>query len=239
MTLFRVIGGGRAGLSFVSALQRSGWVCSNIYGPTDDISEAAVGVDVVLVAVPDHSIALVARAINPADAAIVHVSGATKLDALLPHQDRGSVHPLVSLPDPTIGADRLLDGGTFAVAGHPVALDVVNALGGRAIEINDEHRVLYHASAAIAANHLVALCAQVERVATALEIPVEPLWNLMATTLDNIRDIGAVAALTGPAARGDTSTIDAHLSVLPESEHQLYMSLAREAARLAGREPYP
>lgn len=239
MTLFRVVGGGRAGLSFVSALQRCGWVCADIYGPSDDLVDAATGVQVLILSVPDANIAEVAASIAPGDAVVLHVSGATTLDALLPHQRRGSVHPLVSLPDPTIGADRLLDGVSFAIAGDPAAAEVVAVLGGRAIDIDDEQRTLYHATAAIAANHLVALCGQVERLAVAVGLPEDTLWNLMATTLDNIRDIGAAAALTGPASRGDTSTIDAHLSALPDSEHELYRSLAREAARLAGRDPYP
>ena len=68
VTLFRVIGGGRAGLSFVSALQRSGWTCDKVYGPTDDVTGAAAGVKLVIVAVPDENIAAVAASIAPDEA---------------------------------------------------------------------------------------------------------------------------------------------------------------------------
>ena len=79
----------------------------------------------------------------------------------------------MSLPDPDTGAQRLAEGGVFAVAGDPVASQMVTALGGRAIAVEDDRRSLYHATAAIAANHLVVLCAQVSRLAAQVGIPVE------------------------------------------------------------------
>ena len=114
-----------------------------------------------------------------------------------PHQRVGSVHPLVSLPDPTIGAARLAGGAVFAVAGDPITVEVATALGGRPIDVPDEARARYHATAAVAANHLVVLCGQVERLAASVGVPVEAYWELMATTLANVRSAGAVSSLTG------------------------------------------
>jgi predicted short-subunit dehydrogenase-like oxidoreductase (DUF2520 family) len=47
--------------------------------------------------------------------------------------------------------------------------------------------------------------------------------------------IGPSAALTGPAARGDVKTVEAHLAALPADERDTYRALAAEARRLAGR----
>jgi predicted short-subunit dehydrogenase-like oxidoreductase (DUF2520 family) len=41
--------------------------------------------------------------------------------------------------------------------------------------------------------------------------------------------------LTGPAARGDVKTVEAHLAALPADERDTYRALAAEARRLAGR----
>jgi len=233
-----VVGPGRAGLSFAGALTASGWRCVRTLGRHDDLRSAAADCDVVLVTVPDDRIAAVALAIAPGRAVLVHASGAKGLDVLKPHPLRASVHPLMSLPDPATGADKLRRGGVFAVAGDPVAERIVNALGGRPVTVDDDHRALYHATAAVAANHLVALCAQVERLAAQAGVPLAPYWDLMETTLENVRRSGAIPSLTGPAARGDTSTISLHLEALPTDERTLYLALANEAARLAGRPPY-
>ncbi len=219
------------------ALERAGWSCIGTLGSGDDPAQAAADGDLVILAVPDDVITTVARSVHPGPAVLVHLSGAATLDRLDPHPRRGSVHPLVSLPDPETGAERLAAGATFAVAGDPMATRIVEALGGTAIEVPDEHRARYHAAAAIGANHLVALCAQVERVAAAAGVPASAYWELMARTIDNVRTTGAAAALTGPAARGDHATLAAHLDAIDPAEHDLYLALADAAATLAGRPP--
>ena len=79
---------------------------------------------------------------------------------------RAVLHPLVALPDPERGAERLR-GAWFGVAAEATRwpLEVVAALGGRAVAVAEDDWVRYHAAAVIASNHLVALLGQVERVA--------------------------------------------------------------------------
>lgn len=198
----------------------------------DDVGPS---VDLVLLAVPDGAIADVAASIPAGDAVIAHVSGACDLDVLHPHRRTGSIHPLMSLPDPETGSRRLLDSCTFAVDGDPLMNEIAVALGGRPIEVPGPKRALYHATATVAANHLVALCAQVDSLANEVGIPVDAYWRLMSTTLDNVARVGAVAALTGPAARGDWDTIRSHLAVLPtDVDRDLYLALCERAASLAG-----
>ncbi len=235
---FSVIGPGRAGRSLVSALEDSSWICRRLYGREHPIVDAAADVDAVFLAVPDDAIAAVAHAVRPGLAVVLHLSGAKGLDVLAPHARTGSVHPLASLPDPATGAEVLRSGIVFAVAGDPLARATVDALGGRPVTVADERRSLYHATASVAANHLVALCGQVERLAAESGVPVDAYWALMAATLGNVRQSSPVSSLTGPASRGDLRTLADHLDALPEGEHDLYRLLAAEAARLAGR-PLP
>lgn len=230
---FAIIGPGRAGSALARALSHSTWRNDGVYHrqfPSDLTSRT----DTVILAVPDEAIVSVAKALVPGSGVVLHLSGATGLDVLAPHP-AGSVHPLMSLPDADTGARRLLGGATFTISGHPRAAELVAQLGGTSVEINDDQRALYHSTAAIAANHLVALCAQVNRLAQLIEFPCDPFWELMETTLANVRAKGPLAALTGPAARGDLATLRRHVEALPAAERDLYRLLATEAGRLAGR----
>lgn len=230
-----IVGSGRAGGSFHGALGAIGWTCELRSSRSATLPNLA-DVDLVLLTVPDAAIAEVAAAMPPTGGVIAHVSGACDLDVLAPHDRVGSIHPLMSLPDPETGSRRLLDHCTFAVDGDPLVTELATALGGVAIEVPGPERALYHATAAIAANHLTALCAQVESLATVVGVPVDAYWTLMSTTLDNIADVGPAAALTGPAARGDWDTVRTHLDALPtDDDRRLYFALCEHAAHLAGR----
>ena len=233
----RIVGRGRAGTSLASALAAVGWRVETL-GRGDPVAAAAEGVDAVVIATPDDVIALVASSIVPVpDTVVLHMAGSRGLDELLPHRRRASLHPLASLPDAHVGARRLAAGATFAVAGDAWALAIVDALGGSCFEVPDDRRAAYHAACCIACNHLVALMAQVERVASSADVPFGPLLQLARDTLENVQALGPRASLTGPAARGDVATLASHLAALDADEHSLYSALAREAGALAGRGP--
>jgi len=236
MRRVRIIGPGRAGSSLAAALGRCGWFVGPLLGRHDDVSSAAEGVDLLVVATPDRVVAEVAASVGTdTDTVVAHLSGALGLEALAPHVRRAACHPLVSLADADRGADQLCGGAWFAVAGDPLVEEVVEALGGRSFTIDDANRATYHAAAVLASNHLVALLGQVERVAGPLGIPLDAFLDLAEGSLANVRALGPADALTGPAARGDEATIDRHLSVLPADERAAYEVLADLARRLAGR----
>jgi predicted short-subunit dehydrogenase-like oxidoreductase (DUF2520 family) len=229
----RVIGRGRAGRSLSIALGRAGWGLGGVLGREDDVSEAAQGVDLLVIAVPDDSVATVAASVSPVPTTVIaHLAGSLGLDVLEPHVRRGALHPLASLPSPEVGAERLR-GAWFAIAGDPLVSAVVEALEGRSFEVSDERRAAYHAAAAIASNHLVALLAQVERVAEGADVPFDAYLDLVRATVENVAALGPADALTGPAARGDEATIARHLAALPEGERELYEVLAEACRKLA------
>ena len=223
MPIVRVIGPGRAGSSLSAALGRVGWTVLPPLGRGDDLADAGCGVDGLVVATPDDSVAAVAAAVRPrAEVVVLHLSGSLGPDVLSPHPRRGALHPLVPLPDAETGADRLLSGATFAVAGDPFATTVAAALGGRPIELPDDARPAYHAAAAIAANHVVALLAQVERVAASVGLPLDAFLPLARFAVEDVARIGPRRALTGPATRGDWRTLARHLDALAPEERAGY-----------------
>lgn len=229
----RIIGPGRAGLALAAALRSVGWPVREILGRTDSLDDAAAGVDLLVLATPDAAIAGVARQVKPvAGCVVAHLSGSLGLDVLAPHAQVASLHPLRAIPSP----DTALAGAWFAVTGHPLIGQLVDAIGGRALSVDDDDRVRYHAAATIASNHLTALLGQVERIAATAGVPLEAYLDLIRGTVDNVARVGASAALTGPVSRGDWSTVVAHVEALPAEERATYRALAVEAARLAGRD---
>ncbi len=229
----RVIGAGRAGGSLQGALAAAGWTVLAPLGRDDDVTDAAREVDLLVLATPDAAIASVAAAVAPVESTVVgHLSGSLGTEVLAPHRRRMALHPLVALPNPAVGADRLRSGAWFAVTGDPLAVEVVTALGGRWFELGDGDRVAYHAAACIASNHLVALLGQVARVAGGIGVPFEAYLDLVRGTVENVAALGPRAALTGPAARGDWDTVERHLAALDPDERPAYEAMVRLARRL-------
>jgi predicted short-subunit dehydrogenase-like oxidoreductase (DUF2520 family) len=185
-------------------------------------------------------VAEVAAAIAPVSSTVIlHVSGALGLDALAPHERPASLHPLVPLPSAEVGRVRLRSGITFAVAGDPMATTLGRHLGGLCIEIDDDQRAAYHAAACIASNHVVALLGQVERVAASVGLGLDAFVSLAAAAVQDVSDLGAAAALTGPAARGDEATLARHRAVLGAEELAGYDAGVALARRLARSEMAP
>ncbi len=233
MTSVRIIGPGRAGTSLALALTNVGWDVAPMLGRRDDLGDAAMGVQLLVLATPDDLIAEVAGQVGVVPTTVVaHLSGSRGLDELGDHPRKAAFHPLVSLPTPEVGAKRLI-GAWYAVAGDVLADKVVAALGGRAFPLDDDDRAIYHAAAAIASNHLVALLGQVERLAERVDVPFDAYLDLARSTLDNVVTLGPRKALTGPAARGDEATLRRHLRALPTEERKAYRGMVDAARRLA------
>jgi predicted short-subunit dehydrogenase-like oxidoreductase (DUF2520 family) len=229
----RIIGPGRAGMSVASALVAAGHEVAGFVSSGDDPADAAKGVDVLILAVPDRRIAEVARRVRPVSStAVMHLSGSQGLEVLAPHQRRASMHPLVPMPTPDVGAARLSAGATFAVAGDPVATELARSIGGRTVTVRDENRAAYHAAAAIAANHVVALMGQVARIAESIGLDLDVFLGLSRAALADVETLGPEAALTGPAARGDTATLARHRAALAPQERAGYDAGVALARRL-------
>ncbi len=218
----RVIGMGRAGGAIAGRLRERGLQVATG-------REAIADADLVILAVPDGAIAEVARAV-PIGPWVAHVSGASSLAALDPHESRFSVHPLQTLSRDR-GPDQL-DGAWGAVTAEgPAAQEratwLAETLGLRPFDLADADKPLYHAGAAMASNFLVTLYRTAAHLLEESYAPPEALVPLMRRTIEN------GFALTGPIARGDWSTVEAHLKALRERAPEvepLYRALA-EATR--------
>jgi predicted short-subunit dehydrogenase-like oxidoreductase (DUF2520 family) len=212
-----VIGSGRVGSAISARLKERGL----------PVREEA---ELVLLCVPDSAIAEVARSVASGPW-VAHVSGATPLAALDPHERRFSVHPLQTFT--RARGPEQLDGAYAAVTAESDdarqrGFWLAQTLGMQPFELRDEARPLYHAGAAIASNYLVTLHRVATELFRAAGAPPEGLVPLMRRTIDNGFE------LTGPIERGDWETVASHRRAIrdaaPELE-PLYDVLAEATGR--------
>ncbi len=195
-----IVGDGRMGRALARALHEAG---VDVHGPLGRGADGA-GSDIVLLAVPDSEIAGAAASLVPG-ALVGHVSGATTLEPLAPHEAL-SIHPLTAVTGDTsfAGVPAALAGSTARALATAHALAEV--LGMAPFDVADEDRPAYHAAASIASNFLVTLESFAEDLAATAGVPREALAPLVRATVANWEAHGA-AALTGPIARGDEATV--------------------------------
>jgi predicted short-subunit dehydrogenase-like oxidoreductase (DUF2520 family) len=214
-----VIGRGRVGTALATRLEQRG------------IPLVEREAELTLLCVPDTAIRDVARGQAPGHGWIAHVSGATPLSALDPHERRFSLHPLQTFT--RARGPEQLDGAWAAVTAETdearaLGFELARVLGLEPFELADEARPLYHAGAAVASNYLVTLHRVASELLAAAGAPPEALEPLMRRTIENGFE------LTGPIERGDWETVEAHRaairSVRPDLE-PLYDVLAEATAR--------
>jgi predicted short-subunit dehydrogenase-like oxidoreductase (DUF2520 family) len=212
----RVVGRGRVGSAVSARLAERG--CAVRQAPDEPA-------DLVLLCVPDAAIAEVARSV-PEGPWVAHVSGATPLAALDPHGRRFSVHPLQTFvrwrgPEQLDGAWAAISAESAAARAQ--AMWLAQTLGLRPFDLAEPMRATYHAGAAIASNFLVTLFQSAALAFERAGAPPDALVPLMMRTIENHFE------LTGPIARGDRVTVEAHLAALarhaPELE-SMYRALA-------------
>ncbi len=238
-----IIGAGRAGTALGVALGRAGHQVVAASAVSDaslhrahanfpgavitDPGQVLRRADLALLTVPDDVLpglvaGLAATGAPLEGRMLAHASGRYGVTVLEEAVRRGALplalHPVMTFTGRSDDVDRLR-GTCFGVTApevlRPAAEALVIEMGGEPVFIGEEHRDLYHAALASAANHLVTLVAQAAdllRTAGVAE-PARLLGPLLSASLDNALRFGD-AGLTGPVARGDAATVAAHVAAL-------------------------
>jgi len=194
-----------------------------VYHTAQDVAEAA---ELVFITTPDDVIAQVCAEVQWREVnSVVHCSGAHSVDILGSAKKLGaavgSFHPLQTFAD-VDQAIRNLPGSTCALEAEEPLLttqkELTRLLNGNWVVLKPGDKVLYHVAAVFACNYLVTL------VKLALDLwlnfgvsskeATRALLPLLEGTINNINNIGLPDCLTGPVARGDSGTIERHLSAL-------------------------
>jgi predicted short-subunit dehydrogenase-like oxidoreductase (DUF2520 family) len=263
-----VIGPGRLGSTLLAGLLEAGLgvVAVGVHADDDTdlgmiprhvrVADAALEADAWWLTVPDDEIYTVAARLAaslPAtrrggrEPLAVHCSGLGSIHLLKPLFEQGvrvlCLHPLQTFT----GEPRaeLLRDVPCAVTAHEerdlqLGEELARRLGMRPFRLADDKKALYHLSAVVGCNLLVALESEAKRLmdaATGGDDGLEHLGPLLDTTVKNLMSSGDPAhALTGPVARGDVGTVRAHLRLLDRESPRLartYRALSLEALTLA------
>ena len=248
----------RAGYSIVaisSRNRRSAQAAASTIGMGEVVGDpamAALGADLVLLAVPDRAIAGVAIQVAAGGAlrrgaVVAHLAGGLPAGVLsgvvAAGGWRGAMHPLQSFADVETALVTLPD-TFFALEGDAEAVAVLHALvvtlGGQPIVMGSGSKALYHAAASAASNFVVSLLDYavelMVRAGVDRDLALPSLLPLVRGTLRNLEAVGLPDALTGPISRGDVGTVRRHLRALadlPAPLSALYRTLARRTLGVA------
>jgi predicted short-subunit dehydrogenase-like oxidoreductase (DUF2520 family) len=257
-----VVGAGRAGTAMAVALARAGHRVVAASAVSDaslrrigrSLPEAAVASpdevvarsDLVLLTVPDDVLPALVKGLAATEVPVegrllAHASGRHGLAVLEPATRRGALplalHPVMTFtgrPDDAAKMAGISFGVTAPEPLRLVAEALVVEMGGEPVFIAEEHRDLYHAGLASAANHLVTLVAASGDLLGQAGVadPARMLGPLLHTALENVLGLGDLA-LTGPVARGDADTVAAHVRAIASAAPEAlgaYLALARLTA---------
>ncbi len=213
-------------------------------------TEVAQRADLLVLAVPDDTLVALSEELAGSGSVrpgtiVAHTSGRHGL-AALEALSRAGARPIALHPAMTFtGASGDLDrpcvwGVTAHDAERGTAEALVKDLGGSVLWVDEDDRVRYHAALAHGANHLVTLVAQSLELlrgvgslpADAAATPADVLRPLLEAALANALAMGD-AALSGPVARGDVTTVRAHVDALaeaPDSTRAAYTAMAAATA---------
>jgi predicted short-subunit dehydrogenase-like oxidoreductase (DUF2520 family) len=206
--------------------------------------------DIVFVTVPDDAISGLWDELKGCHDArgrvFCHMSGSLTSEVFAGAEGLGayaaSLHPLCAISDRTASWEKLGD-AYFTFEGSDAACaalkPVVLAAGLHAERLEAGKKILYHAACVYLSTFVVGLAYEGERLLRESGLPgafAEAAWrSLFLENARNVADAGPVAALTGPAERGDEVTIRSHLEALGPEERALYIPMTKILSKIADK----
>lgn len=239
------IGAGKVGTAFGLFLKDHGHKIVGYYSKTrqsakkschltestvyDDLEALVEDCDLVLITTPDSVIEVMAKELAKLpklSCAFGHMSGALTSELFTSNRLEESVfslHPLQAFA--TIEQGRQdLETCTFAIEGEHSGIEIAKELlsncSNSVLTLEKEQKAMYHAAACVTSNYMMAVTALAEQMIATFdasnEVGLKAYKHLMMGAINNAIDYGSAKALTGPIARGDITTVEAHLSAMSD-----------------------
>ena len=210
---YGVIGSGRLAhhlIHYFTCLDLDLITWSRKHNTVVDLQKLAQKADVILVLINDDAIEDFIHT-HPflKEKTLVHCSGrlGTKLAK--------GVHPLMSF-GPDLYDLQTYQQLTFVVDADADFKQLFPAINNRFYPLSNEHKAYYHALCVMGGNFTTILWAKLfQEFEKRLKIPKEAAYPYLDVISHNLKT-DYRSALTGPVARGDHKTIEAHLAVLSQ-----------------------
>ncbi|PCI28759.1 MAG: hypothetical protein COB67_05575 [SAR324 cluster bacterium] len=217
----------------------------------DDLQPA----DLTLISLPDQfieeiSLELVQKGKLKKQSLVFHCSGSLASNVLLSCRKRecsiASVHPVKSFADPQSMVQNFA--GTWCgIEGDEQAQETLKgafeAIGGLLFDLKAETKIHYHTASVMVCNYLVTLMDRgvetYKKAGLPEAVALQLMEPLVRGTMDNVFQLGPVAALTGPITRGDTQVIAKQEEAMEQWDEDmgtLYRTLGRFTLNLAERQ---
>jgi len=176
--------------------------------------------DFYLLAVPDSKIEQVATQFPPLKGIVCHTSGITPLEVLHSFENYGVFYPLQ-----TFSKNKQVDISQVPFcleASSEETYDAIRELAGTlsnaVYAIDTDQRMKLHLAAVLVNNFTNHLYAGAEAFLKENGLKGEMLMPLIRETVEKLKEMPAGEAQTGPARRGDRSTIAKHLEMLENKD---------------------
>lgn len=195
----------------------------------DEIRKTA---NLFIIAVTDNALPEVAQNLDLEGTVVLHTSGATPIDVL---KSCSSCYGAVWSPQSFV-RDVALEYSElpFCIEGSDVLTEdaiaeIMGMISPHIYRTTFEQRQYLHLSSVFVNNFPNALYAVAQKICRDRDIPFEILHPLIVTTAKNVAWGDVRYQMTGPAVRGDSRTIDAHLELLSHEPNlqDLYEHLTR------------
>ena len=222
----------------VRSKRRASTLARSVGAAATTLADARLSCDVLWLAVPDEAVEEVSQALAEREElppVVLHASGALSSRSLQALAKRGvhtgSAHPMMTF---VAGEPPSLKGAWFAVEGSAAAVraarTMARKLSAKSFTIEPGSKTLYHAFGAMLSPMLATELEAAERIGLRAGIKKQDVRRIMEPilirTLQNVLRKGAGNSFSGPLARGDVSTVAAHLEALGGSaESLLYRAL--------------
>ncbi|MFN3951377.1 MAG: DUF2520 domain-containing protein [Thermaurantimonas sp.] len=181
-----------------------------------DVKEVSGTYHSVWLAVPDSCISYYASSLQVRAERWIHLSGASEISLLNPHQEQGVVvWPVISLAAP------------YSIKEIPIVIEsaqedsfvqLIIQTFPKSIHLAYKERLTAHMAAVVANNFVQYLYEVLEEELKENTIQRELILPIISQTFSRIMDGQLSGSLTGPARRGDSATIEKHLIAI-QSEH--------------------
>ncbi|HYJ62968.1 MAG TPA: DUF2520 domain-containing protein [Parafilimonas sp.] len=184
----------------------------------DDIKALSKNSDVYIIAVNDGAIEAVSNQLNTSEKIVVHTCGSASINLLRnASKNFGVLYPLQSLRKEIsyLSAIPFLIDASNNYSKN-VIITLAEAISDNIKEANDEQRMQYHLAAIVVSNFTNHLFALAQEYCIANKIEFSLLLPLIEEVINRLKSFKPAEMQTGPAIRGDISTIQKHLSLLKD-----------------------